>query len=163
MASPPDLNTGSGFKIKSGSKYFNPLGSLLTLNAALPVGGLSMLHNHNSTLSTSKFLTTSAHVETKGTFKTSYFGCLSNSSKKSIKKLAHHLHHRGHLLHSRGSGGMGLDISPILGKSVSCFDPIIGGGGPAAEPAASFPSAFLQPETSAAPDQLQPVIIKPKP
>lgn len=135
----------------------------MTLNAALPVGGLSMLHNHNSTLSTSKFLTNSAHVETKGTFKTSYFGCLSNSSKKSIKKLAHHLHHRGHLLHSRGSGCMGLDISPILGKSVSCFDPIIGGGGPAAEPAASFPSAFLQPETSAAPDQLQPVIIKPKP
>lgn len=107
-----------------------------------PFAGGHHCHRHNgSSISTSKFLVNSGHqYESKATYKTSYFGCLSNSSKKSGSGGNHghgssfgiggrHLHsgnssgpfHNHHYLHSKSM----LDISPILHKSVSCFDPII--------------------------------------
>lgn len=98
MVESPNFNSGSEFKIKSGSKYYH-------------------VHNYHfgapnlngSGLSTSKYFE-------KAAFKTSYFSCLSTSSKKNEEAGG-----------SNNNPFLGvLDISPpLLHKSVSCFDPIV--------------------------------------
>jgi hypothetical protein len=103
MVESPNFNSGSEFKIKSGSKYYH----IRNYHFGAP-------HMNNSGLSTSKFF------ETKAAFKTSYFSCLSTSSKKNEEG--------GVDLKLNGNNlfvGL-LDISPpLLNKSVSCFDPIV--------------------------------------
>jgi hypothetical protein len=83
----------------------------------------------------SKFLTGSAQFEGKIAYKTSYFGCLSNSSKKNKLDMGNggvvdlgnssdrNINQMGN---NFGSFVGALEISPPnLHKSVSCFDPVV--------------------------------------
>jgi hypothetical protein len=55
-------------------------------------------------------------------YKASYFG---HHHSNHFSHFRHHHNHNHQHHHSRGSKGL-LDISPpLLGKSVSCFDPVI--------------------------------------
>ncbi len=83
---------------------------------------MGKMHLNNSGLSTSKFLDSAGRYETKATYKTSYFGCLSNSSKKNDAVL----NADSFLFEGLAPPSKLLDISPpLLHKSVSCFDPIM--------------------------------------
>ena len=117
MVESPNFNSGSEFKIKSGSKYYH----INNYHFGAP-------QLNNSGVSTSKFF------ETRAAFKTSYFSCLSTSSKKNEEGVDMKI------------GGNNLfvgllDISPpLLHKSVSCFDPIV--------PSMDFSTSFQGPQVS---------------
>ena len=117
MVESPNFNSGSEFKIKSGSKYYH----INNYHFGAP-------QLNNSGVSTSKFF------ETRAAFKTSYFSCLSTSSKKNEEGVDMKI------------GGNNLfvgllDISPpLLHKSVSCFDPIV--------PSMDFSTSYQGPQVS---------------